>query len=228
LPGKPGYTYKRPFDYFNFQVLFSTANGVEYLSTRGLLYGTDYAIGANVRGIWGLYANYDYLAPQIFHVSTTALSLGSTGQWWATKNVSLQGTLLAGLGYSAASTTGGQPDKEYHYGTATHAGLALRAVAGNRVSADFNARVVSVGRITQRAAGRDEISRVDSTLTWRIKGEHAVAMNYVWSHRNATYPVVGARKQTLGTVGLYYTLLGQDGFGALDWRGRMQNAAPSQ
>lgn len=41
LPGKPGYTYRRPFDYFTFQALFSSANGVEQLSTRGLLYGTD-------------------------------------------------------------------------------------------------------------------------------------------------------------------------------------------
>ena len=149
-------------------------------------------------------------------------------QTCALPSLSLQGTLLAGLGYSAASTTGGQPDKEYHYGTASHATLALRAVAGNRVSADISARAVSVGRITQRSAGRDEISRVESTLTWRIKGEHAVALNYVWAHRSATYPVVGDRKQTLGTVGLYYTLLGQDGFGALDWRGRIKSATPSQ
>ena len=41
LPGKPGYTYKRPFDYFNFQLLMSSLNGVENLTTRGLLYGTN-------------------------------------------------------------------------------------------------------------------------------------------------------------------------------------------
>ena len=29
LPGKPGYTYKRPFDYFNFQATASSANGFE-------------------------------------------------------------------------------------------------------------------------------------------------------------------------------------------------------
>ena len=220
LPGKPGYTYKRPFDYFNFQVLFSSANGVENLSTRGLLYGTDYGFGDNYRGIWGLYANYDYLAPQIFHVSTTSLSLGSTGQWWATKNIAVQGTALAGLGYAAASTTRGAADSEYHYGMASRAALALRAISGDRVSADITARVVSVGRLAHSSAGRDEISRVDSGLTWRIKGPHAVAVNYVWSHRSASYPVIGDRRQTLGMVGIYYTLLGQDGFGAVDWRAR--------
>lgn len=220
LPGKPGYTYRRPFDYFNFQVLFSSANAVENFSTRGLLYGTDYAMGERYRGIWGLYANYDYLAPQVFHVSTTSLSLGTTGQWWATKTVALQGTALAGLGYSAASTTGRgvANDSEYHYGMASRVGLALRVINGSRASIDVAARMVSLGRITRRAAGSDDISRVDAAFTWRVKGPHAIGVNYLWSNRRASYPVTGVREQTLGTVGIYYTLLSGDGFGEVDWR----------
>ena len=220
LPGKPGYTYRRPFDYFNFQVLFSSANGIENMSTRGLLYGTDYAIRDSYRGIWGLYANYDYLAPQIFHISTTALSLGTTGQWWLSQRIALQGTALAGLGYSAASTTNrsAATDTEYHYGMAPGFALALRAIDGSRASLDVGARIVSMGRVTNRGAGRDDISRVDTALTWRIAGPHAIGVNYLWSHRSASYPVVGARRQTLSTVGVYYTLLSGDGFGSQDWR----------
>jgi len=41
LPGKPGYTYARPFDYFNLEASASTANGAESLLTRGLLLGRD-------------------------------------------------------------------------------------------------------------------------------------------------------------------------------------------
>ncbi len=219
LPGKPGYTYSRPFDYFNFQVLISGANGVENLSTRGLLFGTDYALGDNYRGIWGLYANYDYLSPQIFHVSTTSLSLGTTSQWWVTKRVALQGTVLAGLGYAAASTSRWASDNpEYHYGMASRAALALRAISGDRAAIDLTARMVSLGSITRRSAGRDEISRVDTAFTWRIRGPHAIGANLVWSHRSADFPGTAGRRQTLGVVGLYYTLLGQDGFGAVDWR----------
>jgi hypothetical protein len=219
LPGKPGYTYSRPFDYFNFQVLLSTANGVENLSTRGLLYGTDYAVGENYRGIWGLYANYDYLSPQIFHVSTTSLSLGTTGQWWVSRDVALQGTVLTGLGYSAASTARWAAENpEYHYGTAARAALALRLIAGTRAAVDVSARMVSLGSITRRSSGRDEISRVDTAFTWKISGPHAVGVNYVWSHRSADFPGTPGRRQTLGRVGLYYTLLGQQGFGAVDWR----------
>ena len=220
LPGKPGYTYTRPFDYFNIQALFSSANGVENLTTRGLLFGADYATGDNVRGIWGLYGTYDYLAPQIFHVSTTSLSLGTTGQWWISDSIALQGTAMAGLGYAAASTTAGPltDASEYHYGTAPRVSLALRVIGGNRISVDVSARRVSLGRITNRSAGSDDITRVDTSLTWRIKDQHAVSVNYLWSQRNAQFPVIGGRRQTLGTVGIYYTLLSRQGFGAVDWR----------
>ena len=221
LPGKPGYTYDRPFDYFNFRTLFSSANGVESLSVRGLLYGTDYAVGDDYRGLWGLYANYDYLAPQIFHVSSTSLSLGTTGQWWATQTLALQGTVLAGLGYGAASTTRNpvSTDEEYHYGMASRAGLALRLVKGNRASVDVSARFVSLGRITSRSGrGRDEVSNVDGSVTWRVHGQHAIGVDYQWSHRSASFPVTGARRQSLGTIGIYYTMLSRQGLGAVDWR----------
>jgi len=219
LPGKPGYTYKRPFDHFSFQALLSSANGVENLSTRGLLYGTDYEVGDNYRGIWGLYANYDYLAPQIFHVSTTSLSLGTTGQWWAMKDLALQGTLLAGLGYSAVSTSRWAADTpEYHYGMASRLALSMRMIAADRASVDVSARMVSLGRITHRPEGHDDISRIDTAFTWHVQGAHAIGINYVWSHRNADFPATGGRRQTLGMVGIYYALLGQKGFGAVDWR----------
>jgi hypothetical protein len=220
LPGKPGYTYSRPFDYFNIQALFTTANAVENLTTRGLLFGNDYAAGKNVRGIWGLYGTYDYLAPQVFHVSATSLSLGTTAQWWLSRTIALQGTAMAGLGYAAASTTAGPltDASEYHYGTAPRVSLALRAIGGDRFSAEVAARRVSLGSITHRSAGSDDITRVDTSFTWRIRERHAVSVNYLWSHRNAQFPVTGGRRQTLGTVGIYYTLLSRQGFGAVEWR----------
>lgn len=39
LPGKPGYGYARPFDYFDFHVSAATANTLETITTRGLLAG---------------------------------------------------------------------------------------------------------------------------------------------------------------------------------------------
>ena len=66
LPGKHDYTYDRPFDYFSFQVAASTAIGFESVSSRGLLLGTDYDIGKNYRGIWGLYGSYSYWRRKFF------------------------------------------------------------------------------------------------------------------------------------------------------------------
>lgn len=124
-----------------------------------------------------MYANYDYLAPQIFHVSTTSLSIGTKGQWWAAKNLAVQGTVLAGLGYAAANTARGVSDTgEYHYGTASRGALALRVIDDTRAALDVTATIVSVGRITRRPEGRDDVSRVDAALTWRLQGPHAIGI----------------------------------------------------
>src|SRR3981081_3069066 len=53
LPGKSGYTYDRPFDYFSFKATLSSANGFENLMSRGLLFGTDYEAGPHSRGDGG-------------------------------------------------------------------------------------------------------------------------------------------------------------------------------
>jgi hypothetical protein len=73
LPGKRDYEYSRPFDYFSFQASASSANGFENVMTRGLLKGKAYEIGDDYRGVLGLYGHYDYIAPQLFRVSSTAL-----------------------------------------------------------------------------------------------------------------------------------------------------------
>jgi hypothetical protein len=116
LPGKPGYSYTRPFDYFVFQSTASSANVFENLMTRGLLFGTDYQAGDNYRGIWGLYGSYDYISPQTFRISSTALSLGTTGQLWLSESVALQSTIMGGLGYAAVGTNNGKTEEDYHYG----------------------------------------------------------------------------------------------------------------
>ena len=132
LPGKPGYTYTRPFDYFSFQATASSANGAENLMTRGLLVGRGYELGANYRGVWGLYGSYDYIAPQTYRVSSTALSLGTTGQWWLSDSIAIQGTALTGVGYAAVGTTRSTAENDYHYGLAPQALVALRFILGER------------------------------------------------------------------------------------------------
>jgi hypothetical protein len=105
LPGKRGYTYDRPFDYFNLEATASSANGAESLLTRGLLLGGDCETGDDYRGVWGLYGIYDYIAPQTFRVSSTAAAIGTTAQWRPADAFAVQGTALLGAGYTAVGTT---------------------------------------------------------------------------------------------------------------------------
>lgn len=219
LPGKPDYAYKRPFDYFNFQATLASDNGVENVMTRGLLYGTDYEAGKNYRGVWGLYGSYDYLSPQFFRVSSTALSLGTTGQLWLTDSIALQETVLLGTGYAAVGTLHGAGEHDYHYGVAPQALLALRLILGEKVSLDVTGREYFVTRASRaERPGHDNIMRADVGLTWRIHKRHAVAVKYLWNHRDASYPDLGDRTQTRATVGIFYTLVGHDRFGATEWR----------
>jgi hypothetical protein len=95
LPGKPGYTYTRPFDYFTFQGTASSANAFENLMIRGLLVGKDYELGADYRGAFGLYGTYDYIAPQTYRVSSTGLSVGTTDNG-GVESIAVQGTALLG------------------------------------------------------------------------------------------------------------------------------------
>ena len=219
LPGKPGYTYNRPFDYFTFQATISSANGFENLMTRGLLVGSDYEAGKNYRGVWGLYGSYDYIEPQTFRVSSTGLSLGTTAQWWLSRSVALQGSALMGAGYAAVGTVNGTADNDYHFGIAPQALILLRLIFADRASIDTTAREYFVSRIGGvDRAGHDNIIRMDAAFTVRLYRQHAVAIRYLLSRRDTYSPNLGDRSQTSGTIGLFYTFLGNDGFGAVEWR----------
>ena len=217
LPGKGGYHYDRPFDYFSFQATGSTANVVETLSTRGLLLGTDYEAGERYRGLWGLYGSYDYLNPQLFRLSSTALSLGTTGQFMISDALALQGTLMAGGGYAAVGTVHGTDDLSYHYGVTPQALAALRLIVGKKAALDLTAREYFVSGVAGTNGGHDNIARLDLTFTYRIYKEHAIALKYLWSRRDATFPGLSDLSQTRGTIGLYYVMLGHDGFGVVSY-----------
>jgi hypothetical protein len=219
LPGKPGYTYARPFDYFAVQSTLSTANGFENILTRGLLLGTDYGVGDNYRGIWGLYGSYDYIAPQLFRISSTALSIGTTGQIWLSDTIAVQGTGLLGTGYAAVGTLHGTGDQDYHYGVAPQALAALRFIFDGHASIDVTAREYFVSRVGGAGtSGKDNIIRTDAALTVPVYGRHAVSLRYQLSRRDASVANFGDLTQTRGTIGIFYTLLGHHQFGAVDWR----------
>src|SRR6266508_3403353 len=229
LPGKPGYRYTRPFDYFHFEFTAvpnasTVANAIENVATRGLLIGAKYEWGDDYRGVWGLFGGYDYLSPQIFRVSTTALSLGTAAQWWLSRAVALQGTALAGIGFGAAGTVADKAERDYHYGVIPQVLLGLRLIFGDRAMLEAAAREYFVagagagGGVSASDFGAETIARGNVGFTVRLYGPHAIGLQYLVSIRDTRFSSGRDRHQSVETVSLSYNFLGHTQFGAVEWR----------
>lgn len=222
LPGKPGYSYNRPMDYFDFYVSTRarTQNLVESLTIRGLLKGTDYHFGDDYRGIWGLYGSYDYISPYLFRVSSTALSLGTTGQYWAAPGVAIQGSVLGGVGFGATGLeTDVAEERGYHYGATPQGLMSLNALFGDRVLVDIAGRVYYVsGWGPDHSHGSETVFNGNTTVTVRIHKNHAVGLRYSESIRDTNYGNIPSKYRAEGTLTLVYTFLSDRSFGAVEWR----------
>ena len=223
LPGKPGYTYDRPFDYFQFEfaALSSahTHNWLENILCRGLLWGKDYEVGDNTAGVAGIYGSYDFISPQIFRVSSTAVSAGTTAQTLLTKNFTLQGSVLSGVGFGGAGTEHFKGERDYHYGITPQGLVALRLIYGDRAMLDVTAREYYISGIgSDDKRGTETIFRGNAGIVVRVYGRNALGIQYVASHRDAHYDAFPSKHQTVGTFSLTYTYLSDMRFGAVGTR----------
>jgi len=156
------------------------------------------------------------MSPQIFRVSSTAASLGTTGQWWLARHVALQDTAMGGVGFGAAGVTSG-PQNNYHYGATPQALLALRLILSDRVMLDTTAREYYVSNGLAPGNATDNIARLDASLMFRVWGCHAIGIQYVYTQRDASYNNQPGQHQSVGTIGLAYNFLGDPHFGAVEW-----------
>ena len=222
LPGKPGYEYNRPFDYFQIEAAATSSSGAlpESVMVRGLLYGSPYGVGDSYRGVWGLYGSYDYMSPEVFSVSSTALSLGTTGQLQVSESVTLQGSILGGFGWTAVGTIAdAQTDRDFHYGYSPQGVAALRVIIGDVAMLDMTGREYYIGGYYSSDKSRKEnILRGQVTLTVRVYGHHAVGLQFVSSVRNSNFFDVEGGLEEVGAVSLFYTYVTDPDFGAVDWR----------
>ena len=158
--------------------------------TRGLLYGKKYEAGDDYRGVWGLYGSFDYISPQVFRVSSTALSLGTTGQWWLTRAMALQGSALGGIGYGAGGTV--HPPRNATTTTARPAQglLAARLIFGDKAMLDMTAREYYISGLgSTQTDGSERIFRGNASLTVSVYKRHGLGIQYVMSRRDATSPI---------------------------------------
>ena len=213
LPGVEEYHYTRPFDYFSMQATATTGSGLESILLRGLLVGTAYKAGGT-HGVWGVYGNYDYVAPQLFRVSSTALALGTTFEWRPSDVLAVQGTALGGAGFAAVGALTRRDTSDYHYGIAPQAVIASRVIFGDRAAIDLSAREYYVSRVAG-TSGHDNIIRFDAAFAVRLHQQRALTLRYLSSRRDAFFPDAGSRRQVRGTLGVFLTMLGHDRFGAV-------------
>ena len=133
--------------------------------------------------------------------------------------MALQGSVLAGVGYGAAGVIHNTGERDYHYGATPQGLLALRLLFGDVANFDLTMREYYVsGVASTENRGREQIFRGDAAFTVRIYGPHAIALKYVESRRDAHYTDLTDRHQTISTFSLAYTLLGDNRFGAVEWR----------
>jgi hypothetical protein len=220
-PGNAGYRHGRPFDYFKIESSVSD-DGLEQLSTRGLVAGADYRAG-RVAGIWGLYGSYDYFAPDDFRLSTTAFSVGTTLQASLSESLVLQSSGLLGGGYAAAHPIGpsdrplvAAEGRDYNYGVAPQALVNLRLITGRRAALDVTAREYFIsGRGGFGTGQRDLIFIGDASFAVRVYSRHAVGLTYQLAGRSADYLELPDETRSRSRVGVFYTFLGSGGFGAV-------------
>jgi hypothetical protein len=228
LPGRAGYEYTRPLDYFDFQfsILSRAANPIENVMIRGLLVGRKIDESANMRGIWGLYGTYDYISPYLFRVSSTALSLGTTRQYWLRPTLAMQGSVLGGVGYGAAGTTTVIPStptnaaiRDYHFGVTPQALGTVRFIVSDRAMLDVAARGYFVSGVgSDDTHGSETIFRGSLGATVRVVGGHAFGARVVASTRKAQYGALSDKRLSEGTVTLSYTYLGHHRYSAVKWQ----------
>jgi hypothetical protein len=109
--------------------------------------------------------------------------------------------------------------RDYHYGVAPQGLLAFRLIFGDRAMLDLTGRTYYLsGMGGEDPGGRESINRLNMGLNVRIFGRHALGIQYTTSLRDAQYPDRADTRQTVGTVGLVYTLLSSNRFGAVEWR----------
>ena len=212
-PGTAGYQHDRPFDYFRFEGNVSS-EGMEQLSTRGLIAGGDYGAGT-LAGIWGLYGTYDYFTPDDFRLSSTAFAFGTTLQAGKPGGLMVQSSALLGVGYGAARALA-QGNEDYHYGITPQTVGNLRLIAGRRAALDMTAREYFISGLGGFGpAQRDLIFVGDASFAMRLFGRHALALTYQRAGRSSEFFDAPDRSQARSRVGVFYTFLGSGGFGAV-------------
>lgn len=182
IPGDPDFRYRYPFSHFDLDFNLSLGGGEGASSgsyfSRGLLLGTNFGnIHTAVRGVWGLFGQYDYSGASLVRVSSVGVGIGASLQARLSENNFLQATgVFSGVPFATAGSLGLDEElyRDYHIGPGAQAALELRLI--NR----------DVGWL--RVVARN----------WFVVGAYTAPSGW----ENITYLTIGPMVRLLGPVGL--------------------------
>lgn len=195
IPGKTGYRHTRPFDYFHFHLSAASATVFDRLTTYGWLTGQTYS-SKNGRGIWGFYGGYDYIAPQVFRLSTTSLALGSTFRWRPGKNLTLQSSALVGGAYGMIGAMDDDNERDYHHGGSPRGSISLLLNFSGRIAAKYNMQAYYFDQ------HNESFVLHDLAVTWLFRRSHGISLKVVETRRNASDAFLA--EGAVRTIGLSY------------------------
>ncbi|MEW6433365.1 MAG: DUF3943 domain-containing protein [Myxococcota bacterium] len=182
IPGDPDFRYRHPFSHFDLDFNLSLGGGEGASSgsyfSRGLLLGTHFGnVRTAVRGLWGLFGQYDYSGASLVRVSTVGVGIGASLQARLSENNFLQATgLFGGVPFATAGSLGLDEElyRDYHIGPGAQAALELRLINRN----------VGWLRIVAR--------------NWFVVGAYTPPSGW----ESITYLTIGPMVRLLGPVGL--------------------------
>ncbi len=101
--------------------------------------------------------------------------------------------------------------------------LGLRLILVDRAMLEATGRQYYVagtrwGGVSTDDFGGELITRSSVGFTVRVYGPHAIGVQFLRSTRDARFPGLQDRHQSIETVSLSYNFLGHTSFGAVEWR----------
>lgn len=215
LPEAGGWPVRHPFDHFDVQCSLRIP---ERESPSGALFIRGMLIGSRIeeawRGVWGLAGIFDYAAPSVFHLSTAALGVSTTGQLGDRGGVVFQGTALLGAGFGSGDAMAGPTvGLDKHHGAAAQIVLETRLLLGDRA-------VVGAGLRQYLIAGAESGSGLEAsshlTLSGRLRlgGRHAVGIEWLEAQRWSRFAGGPDSRQHSSGLSISYVLTTDRWFGA--------------
>jgi len=213
---------RRPFDHFDAQLGLvakgesGNPGGFMAILVRGLVEGGSFG-GGSSRGLWGLFAHYDYMSPAIFRVSSSGIGPGATAQHAWENGLAVAGTALLTAGFGAggasAEPVGG---RDYHFGSTLHALAEGQVQYAGRAQFRLTYRHYLVsGRASPDAHTFESLDYGTAAVVFRIVGRHALAADFSLARRHAIYRETAEVRSRANAVHLSWLYASDTGLGVV-------------